>query len=347
MISKALAKFVWASFMLFASVITISVQAVTIDLVPVGNPGNANDSAGHGAVAYNYWIGKYEVTNDQYCEFLNEKANLSYGSNVLGLFNPAMQSSARGGIYRTGSGTVDNPYAYHVKDLMSNKPVGYVGVFDGMRFVNWLNNGAGSGDTENGAYLLTGATAVPSNATTIFRNPGATVFLPSEDEWHKAAYYEPGHGYWSYGTRSDLPPAWAVADSQGDVANPGANIANYGYHFAWNGQTGNVSTVGGAGPLSESYYGAADMTGNQEEFTETHFQGNLNKFVFRGGCWGDGISFQLRGNSAAIDGGNDIDPAWGFRVASFTAVPEPGSIALLATGAIVSLLVCGWQRRRK
>jgi formylglycine-generating enzyme required for sulfatase activity len=45
--------------------------SVTIDWVTVGNAGNAADANGYGAVSYNYRIGKYEVTNAQYGEFLN------------------------------------------------------------------------------------------------------------------------------------------------------------------------------------------------------------------------------------------------------------------------------------
>ncbi|MCU0783971.1 MAG: hypothetical protein MUF81_07965 [Verrucomicrobia bacterium] len=32
---------------------------ITIDSVPVGNAGNANDATGYGAVGYDYAIGKY------------------------------------------------------------------------------------------------------------------------------------------------------------------------------------------------------------------------------------------------------------------------------------------------
>ena len=53
-------------------------QAVTIDTVPVGNPGNAGDpdpaTGGYGAVDYAYNIGTYEVTAGQYTEFLNAVA---------------------------------------------------------------------------------------------------------------------------------------------------------------------------------------------------------------------------------------------------------------------------------
>jgi formylglycine-generating enzyme len=39
---------------------------INVDLVTVGDPGNAADSTGYGAVAYPYSIGKYDVTTSQY-----------------------------------------------------------------------------------------------------------------------------------------------------------------------------------------------------------------------------------------------------------------------------------------
>ena len=57
--------------------------AVSIDWTSVGNPGNAADNTGFGAVSYLYRIGTYEVTNAQYAEFLNAKA----ASDPLGLYD--------------------------------------------------------------------------------------------------------------------------------------------------------------------------------------------------------------------------------------------------------------------
>ena len=53
--------------------LAVPAHAVTIDMVTVGNPGNANDTidAGYGAVNYEYQIGKYSVTIGQYTAFLN------------------------------------------------------------------------------------------------------------------------------------------------------------------------------------------------------------------------------------------------------------------------------------
>jgi hypothetical protein len=52
----------------------------------------------------------------------------------------------------------------------------------------------------------------------------------------------------------------------GDISNPGTNVANYGSN--WDGQFGNVTTVGSAGALSQSYYGTSDQAGNVWEWNE-------------------------------------------------------------------------------
>src|SRR5262249_54043984 len=83
------------------------VRGVTIETVHVGNPGNANDPANgnagpgssemhFGAVNYAYRIGKYDVTNAQYAEFLN--AVDPTGANALALWNSRMAANHVGGI---------------------------------------------------------------------------------------------------------------------------------------------------------------------------------------------------------------------------------------------------------
>lgn len=57
-----------------------SARGVVYELVTVGNPGNAADTTGFGAVNYEYQIGMYDVTIGQYVEFLNAVARTdSYG----------------------------------------------------------------------------------------------------------------------------------------------------------------------------------------------------------------------------------------------------------------------------
>ena len=47
----------------------------SLDIVTVGNPGNAADTAtGYGSVGYTYQMGKYDVTAGQYTAFLNAVA---------------------------------------------------------------------------------------------------------------------------------------------------------------------------------------------------------------------------------------------------------------------------------
>src|ERR1700752_2364486 len=77
--------------------LTPPASAVTIDWVPVGNPGNAADGTGFGSVASGYQISKYEITNAQYAEFLNAVAD----TDTNGLYNANM-SSGTGGIVQLG-----------------------------------------------------------------------------------------------------------------------------------------------------------------------------------------------------------------------------------------------------
>jgi hypothetical protein len=134
----------------------ISALAVTIDTVPVGDVGNANDSGNlYGGVAYGYSIGKYEVTVGQYTAFLNAVA----ATDTYGLYNPSMATDLNiAGIARPGT---SGSYSYSVIGS-PNHPATYVSWGDAARFSNWLNNGQpmgaqNAGTTEDGAYTLNGA----------------------------------------------------------------------------------------------------------------------------------------------------------------------------------------------
>ncbi len=141
-------------------------RAVTIDYVLVGNPNNESDdevmvqdgTTGYGSVDYTYNIGKYEVTNAQYAEFLNAVATVG---DPNGLYNSDMNSGWYdiGGILQSGSGTEGNPWTYSTRTNRSNRPVNYVSWYDSLRFTNWLHNGQPTGvqdtsTTEDGAYNM-------------------------------------------------------------------------------------------------------------------------------------------------------------------------------------------------
>ena len=202
---------------------------MTIDLVTVGNPGNPGDINGgiFGSVASAYRIAAKEVTNAQYVEFLNAKA----ATDTLELYHTSMNTFPQGGITRSG---VSGSYTYSVKpDVMNvepnfttytygDKPVVYVSWYDAIRFANWMHNGQGTGSTETGAYTILGGTPTPTNPDAIVRNGGAQWFLPTENQWYKAAYYNGTSGaYFDYPTGTNTAP-----DNQLPAADTG-NSANF------------------------------------------------------------------------------------------------------------------------
>ena len=63
---------------------------------------------------------------------------------------------------------------------------------DAARFCNWLQNGQPTGAEGDGHDRNRGVHsqwASQSALMAITRNAGATYFIPSENEWYKAAYY--------------------------------------------------------------------------------------------------------------------------------------------------------------
>jgi hypothetical protein len=133
-------------------------QAVVIDWVTVGNAGNAADSTGYGGVSDEYQISTYEVTAGQYTEFLNAVA----ATDTYGLYNASMWSDTQGcKIQRSGS---SSSYSYSVAADRADRPVNYVGWYDTLRFSNWLHNGQGAGDTEDGAYDMSLGSSVVRKA---------------------------------------------------------------------------------------------------------------------------------------------------------------------------------------
>ena len=159
---------------------------VTLDWVTVGDPGNTADTTTYGAVADAFQIMKYEWTNSQYVDFLNTVD--ASGTNPNSVYNASMDSSVRGGISFTFGSASGSKYA--AKSNMGDKPVNFVTWFDAARVSNWLFNGStGTSSTETGAYTLNNATS--GNAPAV--NSGATFYVPTEDQWYKAAYYKGGN----------------------------------------------------------------------------------------------------------------------------------------------------------
>lgn len=303
-----------------ADVFNMGPELTSLETVRVGNPGNPGELSGVGAggwgpdricgaVGYTYKIGKYEITAAQYTDFLTNKAQ----SDPYGLYNTNMWTKTRGcRIQRAG--TSPN-YTYSVAEEWANRPVNYVSYWDTCRFANWLHNGQGSGDTETGAYTLNGYNDV--DGRDIQRNPGAKWFLPSEDEWYKAAYYKGGGiaaGYWVYPTQSNSIPSSALIDP-----DPGNNVT-------YNTDTDPVHyrTEVGEHENSESAYGTFDQAGNVWEWNEALVDPAYPAYRgLRGGNW-DSTYDDLQGSGRGNYNYPTLEnPGSGFRVAAY--VPRPAS----------------------
>lgn len=326
----------------------IQAALVTLDTVLVGDAGNADASAantshgitggyGYGGVNYDYRIGTTEVTINQYATFLNAMAT-SYNSpfSITSLHNTPMQNDVNIlGITRTFGPT---GYVYTVVGD-GQRPVGGVNWMGAARFTNWVHNGATVGaSTETGAYNLNGATS-----GTFATQEGATVWLPTEDEWYKAAFYDPtlnggAGGYHLYTNQSnsmtshELNVPGAANYAYFNPSKPAAGIPLYPI-------TGNVLTPVGAYD-TPSYYGTYDQGGNVTEYLGETSGANI---VVRGG--------NARGQIVAMDaafryeiGSSFYGSFSGFRIAA--AVPEPSAAGLLAAGSVV-LVAFSRQRRRR
>jgi formylglycine-generating enzyme required for sulfatase activity len=204
-------------------------------------------------------------------------------------------------------------------------PVNFVSFFDVLRFANWLHNGQPTGaqdttTTEDGTYDMT---LIPN----VVRKPGAQVFLPTEDEWYKAAYFN-GTGYFDY-------PAGTSAQTSGAVPGPTPNTANC--CFAVN----DLTAVGGY-TASASPYGTFDQGGNVWEWNEAAIGSARG---VRSGRFADGAGL-LAAAYRGAEGPTVERLAFGFRVASrvpAAPVPSLGPIGLLLVAA--GLLGFGAYRR--
>jgi sulfatase modifying factor 1 len=275
-----------------AALITSASATVTMDWVSIGDINNIADqrtdigSFGYGAVDHAYRIGKYEVTNAQYGEFLNAKGQ----SNANGIYNSYMSN------YGITQSVSSGNFSYTVTTALANRPVVYVSWFDAARFANWMMNGQGSASMEDGAYTLNGATS-----GIITANIGAQVYIPSENEWYKAAYYN------------------AATTSYSLYPNGQNTITKADAHYEdSNGLSTDVGTYNG----DPSFYGTNDQGGNVWEWNDAVKSGSSRGQ--RGGAAGNS-EVSLRAYAGGDGNPEQEAGAVGFRLA---AVPEPASILL-------------------
>ncbi len=266
----------------------------TIDFVNIGNTGNAADTTGYGAVPYEYRASVNEISQNDIT-----KATASGMADVT-----------------AGAWT-------------GNQPAADISWYEAAAFVNFLNTNSGKTAAYDLAWdgsawsmtLQSSSNAWTAGGTNLYRNKDAYYFLPSENEWYKAAYYNPGgSNYFLYPTGSDTAPT-AVAS--------GTNAGTAVYNSA----ASVPATVNSAGGLSP--YGTMGQGGNVWDWTESALDGTNSSpsedRARRGGSWGNLVN-DLRSSTRYYWAPSLDSNQIGFRVAS---VPEPSTavLVLMAGGA--------------
>ncbi len=191
-----------------------------------------------GKVNYTFGIGEFETTVSQYVTFLNTVD--PRGKNLHQLYIDHMSPTVwpqYGSVGYSSSAPTSQHYSVAYPEW-AQKPFNFATFRRAARFVNSLSNGqvlsktaSSSGgfkyvtykvrlspETEKGMYDMSSETTPRSNSSGFV--------LPSNNEWVKAAYYDPKGGgtdsYWAYPTGPFNPPHPSVLDPQtGDVVNAG------------------------------------------------------------------------------------------------------------------------------
>ena len=285
-----------------------------IDFVTIGNPGNPGDPR-RGSVPVTFRIGKYEISEDVVAI-----------ANTLGVLN--ISSDSRG----------------------PNKPATSISWNEAARFVNWLNVSSGyaaaykfatqpgePGYDANANIELWQPADAGYNPSNVYRNTRSQFFLPSMDEWYKAAYYDPSKDiYYDHATSSSQRPASTTG---------GADAGTIVYDLIYLYPGGGPADIDFAGGLST--YGTMAQAGNVDEWLETAYDSNNNEVNeyrhIHGGNWYSGI-YQIRKTDDR--GGAPYSEAYfmGFRVAS-NVIPEPSALVLAASSLGCTFLA--WKRKRK
>jgi len=291
-----------------------SIGDVNNPAYPGGPPFNGN--AGRGSVAYSYRISKLEITTQQWADFLNMALRDGVDLNIQQLRPAFWGASQSGGKYVVG-------------DAM--RPVIGLNWRAGAYYCNWLNNGKAEGwsNALTGAYdASTFATLADGTYTDqLTHSPGAKFWIPTLDEWLKAAHYDPAHdgpgqgGWWSYPYRSESAP---VPGAPGEAeTTAGWNPPDFA----------ELLVPLGAYTNQISAYGLWDLSGGAEEWLEEPAGAKNGRFQYRradGAFAGELSVGRDHVQSTGFDIPGTIGGYYGFRIAG--TIPSPSVAIALGLG---------------
>jgi hypothetical protein len=191
----------------------------------IGAPGNrptapyevpADPGLRIGAVDHPYRITTSKVTNPQYLEFVRAYAPFWSGGppdwHLTGYWIRS-DRNPDGSVHYEVDASYEG-YAARIRWEMA------------ARFCNWLSNGKvnEAWAFESGAYDTSTFTHDESGFHyQTEHSPGARFWIPSRDEWAKAAYYDPNRygpgqeGYWAYPNGTDRPLRMGLPEDGGET----------------------------------------------------------------------------------------------------------------------------------
>lgn len=271
-----------------------------------------------GAVGYDFRIARTEFTISQHYEFAMAYAPYYFADNGTGL-----GSSNFYGLDFTmiglSNGSV-SAFGYN-PEVEANKP-SVIGWEYAARYVNWLHNGKSSERSafESGVYDTSTFTFNEDGSANhnFTRSADAKFWIPTMDEWTKAAHWDPNKdggagGYWQYPDGSDTDLIAGLLPEDGGEKNSG--FPSDGFPL----DVGSFEDV-------FSPWGVQDMGGGAIEWTSTE----IGLPQTPADLWVDGTGLSSAyGDPLSLDrlstwyNGSAESSLYGFRIAAL-AVPGPG-----------------------